>query len=191
MTARAAPDDPDRLVHLDLADAAVRFALSFALDQAGWVRAAERGPGTAVVADGLGDDAHAPPLDVLVLTPTPAASRRALDALLAGRVRSIVSSDDPAGLPAALEGGRAGLQVVADGVVAAAQRFPALTPRLDRTLLLVVRGRGNRDIARLLQVSEATTKRDVTDLLRRFDAPNRVALATAALRLGWRADRRV
>ena len=63
-----------------------------------------------------------------------------------------------------------------------------LTPRLERTLLLLVRGRANRDIARELGQSEATTKRDVADLLHRFDAPNRVALAAIAWRLGLSPD---
>ena len=45
-------------------------------------------------------------------------------------------------------------------------------------------GWSNPAIARQLHVSPGTTKRDVAELLRRFDAPNRMALSATALRLG-------
>jgi DNA-binding NarL/FixJ family response regulator len=177
-------------VHLDLRDTAVRFAFSFAADLAGWSRTAGRAADVAVVADRIAERVDVPPLDVLVLTPTPAASRLAIDAFTSGRVRAIVSDAEPESLAGALEGARGGLSVVSSAIVEAAHRFPSLTARLEHTLHLVVRGRPNRDIARALQQSEATTKRDVAELLRRFDATNRVALAATALRLGLSADSR-
>jgi DNA-binding NarL/FixJ family response regulator len=59
---------------------------------------------------------------------------------------------------------------------------------LERTLQLVLRGCTNLAIARQVHQSEATTKRDVAELLRRFDAPNRMALAATAIRLGVHPD---
>jgi DNA-binding NarL/FixJ family response regulator len=181
---------PPRLVHLDLRDLATRFALSFAVDQAGWTRVGDRTGAHARVADRLAPLPDEPALDVLVLAPTPANSRRGIDAFTSGLVRSVVASTDPQALPDALEAGRKGRNLVSGSVLQAAQGFPSLTPRLERTLLLLVRGRANRDIARELGQSEATTKRDVADLLRRFDAPNRVALAATAWRLGLSPDAR-
>lgn len=182
--------DLPRVVHLDLRDTAVRFAFSFAIDMSDWSRTLGRTAHAVVVADRITDRIDTPPLDVLVLTPTPAASRRAIDAFTSGRVRAILSDAEPESLPGALEGARRGLSVVSSEIVEAAHRFPTLTTRLERTLQLVVRGRPNRDIARELRQSEATTKRDVAQLLRRFDATNRVALAATALRLGLSPDGR-
>lgn len=179
-----------RLVHLDLCDTAMRFAFSFAADEAGWSRTPGPARDVTQVADRLSTRADAPPLDVLVIAPSPIASRRAIDAFTVGRVLAVLSSTEPDSLATALEGARRGLSVLSTTIVEAAQRFPPLSARLERTLHLVVRGRPNRDISRELRQSEATTKRDVAELLRRFDATNRVALAATALRLGLPADGR-
>jgi DNA-binding NarL/FixJ family response regulator len=182
--------EPPRLVHLGLRDLAARFALSFAVDQAGWTRVNDGSRPHARVADRLVVAPDQPALDVLVLAPTPANSRRGIDAFTSGLVRAVVASTDPQALPDALEAGRKGRHLVSGSVLQAAQGFPSLTPRLEHTLLLLVRGRANRDIARELGQSEATTKRDVAELLHRFDAPNRVALAATAWRLGLSPDAR-
>lgn len=170
-------------VFLDLQDLTVRMALAFAVDEAGWVRSPVAAAGAVHVGDRVLAE-PAPPLDVLVTTTSPAACRRAVDAFAAGSVRAVLRATDPSGLPAVLHLARRGLGVVPAAVVEAARGFPVLPPRLERTLGLVLRGWSNQVIARHLHQSEATTKRDVADLLRRFDAPNRVALAAAAIRLG-------
>jgi DNA-binding CsgD family transcriptional regulator len=175
-------------VYVDLRDTTLRMALSFALDEAGWCRAAAREPGAAHVADRVVDHPASPPLDVLVIRPTPAACRRALDAFSAGTVRAVLRATDPSALPGVLELARRGLGVVPVAVVEAARAFPTLSPRLECTLGLVLKGWSNRAIARDIHQSEATTKRDVAELLRRFDAPNRMAMAAAALRLGVHPD---
>lgn len=177
-------------MHIDIHDVAVRFALSFAVEQAAWRRATAPAADVALVADRVPVRPDLPPVDVLVVAPNPAASRAGLDAFTAGRVRAVVSATEPASLPLALENGRHGLGVVSRSVLSAAHDFPRLTPRLDHTLRQVMRGRSNREIARGLCQSEATTKRDVAELLRHFDVTNRVALAAAALRLGIGPDRR-
>ena len=184
--------DPSRrpCVHLDLADTTVRLALSFAVDQAGWHRAASPVAGVARVSDRVLDRAGGPPLDVLVIHPSPASCRGAVDAFAAGAVRSVLRATEPAALPGLLELARRGLGVVPTTVVESARAYPTLTPRLEQTLGLVLRGWSNPAIARHLHRSEATTKRDVTELLRRFDAPNRMTLSATAIRLGLHPDGR-
>lgn len=179
----------ERFVYLDLADSTIRLAASFAVESAGWAQSSHP-DGASVVADQLAPVRGGSPVDVLVVRPDPVRSRRAIDAFTSGEVRAVVSSTDPAALPRALDGVARGLHVVSRDVIVAALRFPTLSPRLERTLHLVVRGRGNREIARELRLSEATAKRDVGELLRHFDATNRVSLAATALRLGWPLDGR-
>ena len=177
------PADERRRVHLDVADPTLRMALAFAADRAGWEEAASA-PGVVTVADKVRPGAATPPLDVLVISASPAAARRAIDAFTDGSARGVLRATDPNGLPLALELARRGLGVVPSAVVEAARGFPSLDERLERTLELVLQGWSNPRIARAVHHSEATTKRDVAELLRRFDAPNRVALAATALRLG-------
>jgi DNA-binding CsgD family transcriptional regulator len=173
-----------RLVRIDLQDSTVRFAVCFAVEQAGWSRTRGAEPGVATVADQLPERPGLPPLDVLVVGPTPAASRAGLDAFGRDAARAVVASTDPAAVPRALEAARQGLCTVSQSVVATAQGCPPLTPRLERTLLMVLRGRQNQQIAREMRISEATVKRDLAELLKRFDARNRVVLVATALRLG-------
>lgn len=191
MSVALPPPGPSR-VHLDLHDTTVHLALAFAAEEAGWVRVGTRGPATALVADRLPADPvpGRTVLDVLVIHPTPAASRRALDAFGEGLVRAVLPASRPQDLPVLLDPARRHLGVVPVAVVQAAHRFPALGPRLEQTLGLVLRGWSNRAIAGHVHQSEATTKRDVAELLRRFDAPNRMALAATAIRLGVHPDGR-
>lgn len=175
---------------LDVCDTTMRLALSFAVEEAGWRRTPTLQAGAVHVADRLPDRPGAPPLDVLVIHPSPAASRRAIDAFARGAVHSVLVAAEPRSLPPALHLARLGLAVVPVAVVEAARAFPALPPRLERTLELVLRGRSNRSIAAALHESDGTAKRDVAELLRRFDAPNRMALAATAIRLGVHPDGR-
>ncbi len=179
------PAASDQSVFVDLHDTTQRLAMVFVLNEAGWPQAETAGNGAVRVADRVVADPAAPPLDVLVTVALPAPSRRAVEAFSAGHVRSVVDAGDPEGLPVALELLRQGVSVVPTRIVEAAHRVPALRPRLERTLDLVLRGHSNRLIARAVQESEATAKRDVAELLRLFDAPNRLSLAATAMRLGY------
>jgi DNA-binding NarL/FixJ family response regulator len=184
-TREPAVDSPT--VYVDLLDTTQRLAMTFVAGEAGWVGAPSVGSADLHVADRLAEEA-APPLDVLVVPAVPAPSRRAVDAFTTGRVRAVVDAAVPDELPIALSLLRTGLGVVPTRIVDAANRVPALRPRLERTLQLVLRGQSNRVIARAVHESEATAKRDVGELLRLFDAPNRLALATTAIRLGYQLD---
>jgi DNA-binding NarL/FixJ family response regulator len=176
-------------VRIDLEDSSVRFALCYAVERAGWIRTRRGGAGVASIADRVSDAADEP-IDVLVVPPTPAASRGAMDAFARGAARAVIAATDPAAVPRALEAVRLGLCTVSQSVAVAARDFPSLTPRLERTLLLVLRGRRNKEIARDLRLSEATVKRDLAELLHRFGVPNRVTLVATALRLGLPGDTR-
>ena len=172
-------------VYLDVRDAGTCLALLHACEHAGWSRCTTAIPRAAVVADQLGTDGHRP-VDALVVEPTPAASRVAVDAFTAGRVLAVVAANEPHTLPRALELARAGYGIVPRSVVEAAERLPTIPPRLDRVLQLVLRGRTNAAISRTLAQSLSSTKRDISQLLQLFDAPNRSVLVATAMRLGIR-----
>lgn len=170
-------------VFLDLRDAATCLALVHACEAAGWTRSNVPTPRGAIVVDQVVVPVHRR-VDALVIEPTPAASRLALEAFTAGRVLAVVAAGEPHTLPPALELARAGYGVVPRRVVEAAERVPQLSPRLDQVLQLVLRGRTNSAISRALVQSLSSTKRDVSSLLQLFDAPNRQALVATAMRLG-------
>jgi len=181
--------DPPRRrpeVLIDIRETTVRLAMAYVVAEAGWTPAAHPAPGVVRVSDRIPHrSSDEPPLDVLVLVPTPNACRRALDAFSAGDVRAVVLSTNPPDLPTTLELVGGGLGVLPMSVIDAALRWPSLRPRLEQTLRLVLRGSTNATIAKATHQSEATVKRDVAELLRLFDAPNRLALATTVTRLGY------
>ena len=76
-------------------------------------------------------------------------------------------------------------------VVEEANRAPRLPDRLATTLHLVLAGCSNPSIARQLHQSESTVKRDINTLLRRFSAPNRLALVGVARSAGYGTPDRV
>lgn len=170
---------------VDIDDTTLCLALAHVVSEAGWAVTASNATGSVRVSDRLPRTWHENPLDVLVLTPTPTASRSAIDAFTAGAVRSIVTSTRPRDLPDALELADRGLSILPADVVSASLRWPVLRPRLERTLQLILYGSTNARIAASTHRSQATVKRDVAELLRLFDVPNRLALACAATRLGF------
>jgi DNA-binding CsgD family transcriptional regulator len=172
-------------VFVDIRATTLRLAMAFAVEEAGWTLTLRAAEGAARVSDRLPLGSPEPPLDVLVVPPTSSASRRAVDAFAAGIVRAVVPTTTPRDLPHALELVGRGLSVLPTAMVDAALGWPALRPRLEHTLHLVLRGCTNRHIAAATHQSEATVKRDVAELLRLFDAPNRLALAATATRLGY------
>jgi DNA-binding CsgD family transcriptional regulator len=177
-------------VAVDVTETTLRLALSYVLDDDhGWARVPAGEPSDLVVADRvmLGDGS--PPLDVLVVLPLPALSQQAVHALAEGRVRAVLDASQPDQLPTTLRALDAGLSVLPTAVVEAANDVPVLNDRLGQTLHLVLSGASNRTIARALHESESTAKRDVGDLLRMFDARNRVGLVSTASRLGYRSRR--
>jgi PAS domain-containing protein len=58
-----------------------------------------------------------------------------------------------------------------------------ITTREAQVLALVLRGRGNKEIAAELGIAEQSTKKYVSELLQKFDVPNRAALAEVGTRV--------
>lgn len=65
---------------------------------------------------------------------------------------------------------------------------PRLTPREHETLLLMVEGLSNKQIARRLGISEHGAKRLVANILSKMDCPNRTLAVAKALREGVGGD---
>jgi DNA-binding CsgD family transcriptional regulator len=179
-------DDDRPTIGIELADAGRRLALTYVVAEAGWRPRSDRP--TVLVSDRLPIDGAPERPHVLVVRPEPLSSRRALRAFTDGEVQAVVDLEAPDELPVALDQLHLGRSLVSRAVVGAAHAYPPLRPRLEQTLHLVVLGRSNLAIARALHESEATAKRDVAELLRCFDSPSRVALASTGHRLGFRRD---
>lgn len=78
--------------------------------------------------------------------------------------------------PAAGDGGDAGLAGDGGGV--------PLTPRQREVLALLGQGKSNKEIARILDLSEGTVKLHVTAILKALNVSNRTGAVVAASRLG-------
>lgn len=65
---------------------------------------------------------------------------------------------------------------------------PRLTPREHETLLLMVEGMSNKQIARRLNISDHGAKRLVANILSKMDCPNRTLAVAKALREGIGGD---
>jgi DNA-binding NarL/FixJ family response regulator len=118
-------------------------------------------------------------------------------ALRAGARGFLVKDTAPADLLDAVRRVAAGAVVLGEGIVgrvvdelvrtspdAPRTPPPALTARERDVLALVCRGLTNRQIARRLEVGEATVKTYVSRLLLAFDAESRVMLAVRAVTTG-------
>lgn len=188
-----AEHDPFRLsarrgtVRLDVSSVVVRLALLHVAEEAGWYECSHAAPcGCLTLTDRLGTSAT----DVLVVQDRSAACQLALDAVLRGTAGGVVLWDEPESLLTVLEGVAHDSIVLSRRVVDLAASAPTLSDRQHRTLRLVAMGRSNHGIAATLGQSVSTVKREITDLLQLFDAPNRAALLTSAASLGFVGQRR-
>lgn len=173
---------PGGTVRVEVEEVTLSQAISFVLDEAGWRRAATNGgQHDHVVTDRVGCRGAS----VLLVPARPVPCREALLALGEGRVRAVLASDDVSGLPDALAALESGVCTVPVRIIDAAREVPVLSERQHHLVAGIVAGRTNRTLARQLQVSEATIKREMSELLRRFDVPNRMALAATVVRLGF------
>lgn len=163
----------------------VRLALSYVSEERGWTvwPDGHGGCDCIQVSDQL--RSHRQRVDVLVATDDPAACQEALDAVLAGRARSVVLWDEPGALGTTIDALRNGSAVVPERVISLALDAPRINERQRRTLRLVAAGRSNAEIAVTLCQSASTTKRDIAELLTTFDVTNRAALMATANRLGF------
>ncbi len=171
------------VVRIDVASIVVRLALSYVAEDRGWGVCDHISCRCVRISDSIRCETDR--VDVLVIRDDPAACQDALDAVLAGRARSVVLWDEPETLTATVEALRQGAAVVPERVIALAQDVPRLSQRHRQTLRLVAAGRSNPEIARVLHQSASTTKRDIAELFQVFDAPNRASLMSIANRLGF------
>ena len=63
--------------------------------------------------------------------------------------------------------------------------FSPLTPREVEILDCVARGNSNKEIARLLSISDQTVKNHITSILRKLAVNDRTQAVIYALRHGW------
>lgn len=127
---------------------------------------------------------------VLVLTMT-ADPDLARDALAAGASGFLVKETDPEVLLGAIRTVRDGglvigphlpeaRRVIADPVHEVPRPFDRLTPRELQTVRLVAAGAGNAEIARRLSVSDKTVRNQLSNILVKVSAADRVQLAMLA-----------
>ena len=171
-------------VGLDVVSTVTRLALSFVIDQAGWVRCGHDRPCSCVtVTDQI--DRGGRSADVIVTRTEPAACHDAIQAVVAGRARAVILNDEPESLTPTVVALAAGTMTIPQRALELSLAAPELSDRLRETLRLLAAGQSSRTIARALHESESTAKRDITELLSLFDVPNRTALISAATRLGF------
>jgi len=171
-------------VHVDVDDVTLRLALTYVLERAGCHRAKDAASARAVVTSHerpLGRDV----LHVLVVQPTPAECRLAVEAVVDGRVHAVVCRDEPDQVPDAVLAADKGWTPIPARVLATARHGPRLNGRLIEVLRLVVAGRTNHQIAVRLNQSQSTIKRDIAELLRQFDVTSRLRLVSEAVALGY------
>jgi two-component system NarL family response regulator len=124
---------------------------------------------------------------VLILT-TYDGDQEIVQALRAGASGYLLKDAGEELLVAAIRDVFAGRRVIPpDVAVRLADRYPASEPtgRELEVLGLIVNGRSNKEIGRLLGIAEGTVKSHVNRLLEKLGADDRTQAATAALRRGF------
>ena len=185
LTVASATDRHRVELRVEVESAVVRLALRYVTEDCGWHLCHTHPSGCECLLVADRTTAQGRRTDVLIVRDDVAACQGALDAVLAGRARSLVLWDDPEALASAVELLHRGATYVPERVLHLAQNAPRLTVRQRRTLRLLAAGRTNREIAQGLHQSPSTTKRDIADLLEIFDVANRAALMSTANRLGF------
>ena len=121
---------------------------------------------------------------VLVLTSAtePAVAARAVRAGAAGVLYKDIDPDALVRAIRAVRDGHVLLAPAAVGSLLRASRAEALTPRESEVLARIAEGRSNREIARLLRLSEKTVKAHVSSVLAKLGVQDRTQAAVYAVR---------
>jgi DNA-binding NarL/FixJ family response regulator len=168
-------------VQILVGDTTLRLALSFVAEDAGYVRRDCDDALRIVDLSHLSSSLAA----VVVVDSRPALCRYAVSLVSQGRTRGVLAADEPEHLVPTLAAVQSGLVVLPHQVIERANAAPLLRPRQARTLQLVLAGLSNSRIADHSNASISTIKRDIAELLEIFDAPNRLTLASTAVRMGY------
>ncbi|MDQ3280146.1 MAG: response regulator transcription factor [Acidobacteriota bacterium] len=131
--------------------------------------------------------AHDPQTRIVVLTHC-SDDDHVSEAMCAGAHGYVLKSDDPAEIVSALRAVHAGRRYLSPEVsetLAGAFGSPELTLRERQVIGLLARGEKNRNIARLLGVTEETIKGHVKNILAKLGASTRTEAVTRAVRRGW------
>jgi len=140
--------------------------------------------------------AHGVTARVLVLT-SMAERSHVLPAIRAGAVGYLYKDVDPQALVQAIRAVRDGNVLFAPEAAAAvmgaetSSKTPGLTDLTERereVLVQIARGRSNREIARVLVVSEKTVKTHVSNVLMKLGVADRTQAALYAVRNGLESD---
>jgi DNA-binding NarL/FixJ family response regulator len=122
---------------------------------------------------------------VLVVDQTSMGAKSALDLMQAGQLQCAIPRDRPRDLPLAIEVLQSGFTGTPIVLQERAAEAPDLRDREIAVLGLLVDGASNADIARKLNVSQASVKRYVAALMELFGVESRVDLAQQAIRSGF------
>lgn len=178
-------EPPARPIVLDVRSPVLQLALEHLTGQAGYERVSNTASGAPLVTDRVPRPSES--ADVLVSEATPLAARMAIGAMVLGVVGAIVSGDDPQRLVTALDMVESGHALMPTAVVQAAWRLPNLSARHHHEMACVAAGiLHDGPIAEQLDVSAATAKRDVQQLLRMMGVTARRQLGDVARVLGYR-----
>src|SRR5687767_11257966 len=93
-------------IHFSVVNPTVRLALTYVAERAGHRATVHRETADAVIADLAGVRVSDGVVDVLVVDPLPLPCQAAIDAIVAGRVRAAITTDEPEQLCMALSGAR-------------------------------------------------------------------------------------
>lgn len=139
--------------------------------------------------DTVGGAVHSPVV-VLVVDRTPVAAREALEAVLVAGIAGVVRADHVEELSAVLDALDTEMAPVPLDLIVDARAVPDLTEEQLALLAGLLAGSSNRAAGEELGMSLSAVKRQVRSLFDAFDVDDRVQLAVAASRLGFRADPR-
>lgn len=165
---------------LDIADAQVRVAIERILNAAGWT--VGRGTSLCVTDSPL----TTAPAAVAVVRPEPVACAAAVNRAISGALRGALCVDELDHLQSLVDSVVRGLTALSPRVLGLAAAAPQLTARQIEVLRVLLLQRSNREIADAVHVSEATVKRELTEIGKALSASTRSGIATAAYALGFR-----
>lgn len=164
-------------------------ALSAVGEAAGWTVRRSIGPGTLVVIDAepLHQATGAIGANVaLVVERTPFATKRGLQLLSRGVVLGLFCEDEPRDLIHVLQGLRHGRATTPRSVFDMASHMPEIGERREEVIAGLAGGHSIRDISSALHISEASVKRDLSEVYAILDVSDRAALVARAHQLGIR-----